>query len=79
MVENPWLPGGISAGGYNAYANSRPFYVRATLFHLALHAPERLGAWLDNGWMGARLDTAWDRETFRLLDRLRAEKPKQRR
>lgn len=71
MLEQGWLPEGEPAGAFDAYANARPFYLRTALFHLALHAPDRLAAWLAQGWIRERCRMAKDRDSFRLIERLR--------
>lgn len=70
MLDTMWLPEGEPNGAFDAYANARPFYLRAALFHLALHAPDRLGAWLAQGWIRERCRMAKDRDTFRLIEKL---------
>lgn len=71
MLEQGWLPAGDPTGGFDAYDNARPFYLRTALFHLALHAPDRLAAWLAQGWIRERCRMAKDRDSFRLIERLR--------
>jgi hypothetical protein len=72
MIEKQWLPNGCETGGFDAYRNSRPFYIRAAVFHLALDAPDRLDSWLAQEWMNRWYSWPKDRETFRLLKTLRA-------
>jgi len=67
MIETGWRPYGI--GRDDAYSNAAAFYYRAAIFNRALHAPEQVPAW--EAVMG---DTAKDRETKRLLARLRRRK-----
>lgn len=74
MLEKTWLPEGDPIGAFDAYANARPFYLRTALFHLALHAPERLEAWLALGWIRERCRMAKDRDTFRLIEQLRGKR-----
>lgn len=71
MLDSMWLPEGEPTGAFDAYANARPFHLRTALFHLALHAPDRLGAWLAQDWIRERCRMAKDRDTFRLIQKLR--------
>jgi len=70
MLETGWLPNSVGSGAYDAYGNSRPFFVRTVALHLALHAPGRLDAFLGRDWIARWCDTSRDRETFRLVKSL---------
>lgn len=76
MVATGWLPGSVSAGGYDAYGNSAHFYYRAASLHIAFDQPERFAAWIERPWIRERLSMAVDRATFRLLDTLGKGAPK---
>ena len=71
MIEQGWLPDGVSTGGYDAYGNSAHYYYRAASLHVALNAPDRFDAWLDRPWIKTTLTMAVDRQTFKLLDAVR--------
>lgn len=75
-LEKMWLPD-RAGGSIDAYGNTRRFYLRVALFHLALHAPDRLDAWLDLPWLSAP-DGASTRETLRLVKQLRVKAAKRR-
>ncbi|UHS58784.1 hypothetical protein [Agrobacterium vaccinii] len=66
VVEKGWLPDKCG-GNTDEYANTRPFYVRAALFHLARHRAEQLDAWLTPSAVARWSGMAYDRETLRLI------------
>ncbi|CDZ64310.1 Hypothetical protein NGAL_HAMBI2566_59890 [Neorhizobium galegae bv. orientalis] len=66
VVEKGWLPDKCG-GNTDEYANTRPFYVRAALFHLARYKPEQLDAWLTPAAVARWSSMAYDRETLRLI------------
>ncbi|QEI08022.1 hypothetical protein FXN63_20890 [Pigmentiphaga aceris] len=74
VIDKGWLPD-KALGSVDDYANTKPFYVRAALFHLARHQPERLDAWLTPDAVLRWTDMAYDRETLRLVKKLKARKP----
>lgn len=67
VIEKRWLPD--RCAGFDEHYNIRPFYVRATLFHLFRNRPEELSVWLTEGEVHRWQDMAYDRETLRLIRR----------
>ncbi|AOF92360.1 hypothetical protein [Sinorhizobium sp. RAC02] len=70
IVVKGWLPDKCG-GNTDEYANTRPFYLRAALFHLARHKPEQLDAWLTPVAVARWSGMAYDRETLRLIKKRR--------
>jgi hypothetical protein len=71
MVDEGWLPTGVGEGAYDAYDNSRPYFFRAAAFHIALHHPDALDSYIGKPWIRKWLSMAADRETFRLIEKLK--------
>lgn len=74
VIDKGWLPD-KALGSIDDYANAKPFYVRAALFNLARHQPAQVDAWLAPSAVIRWSDMAYDRETQRLMKKLRARKP----
>ncbi len=82
MIRTGWLPGSVSAGGYDAYGNVSTFYFRAASLHFGLDHPEKFMAWMERSWLDRDKADRKGRETFRVLDALgksAAKKPAKRR
>lgn len=71
VIEKGWLPD-RAGGSVDEYGNAQPFYVRATLFHLARHQPERLEPWLTPQQVSRWSGMAYSRETLRLIKAYRS-------
>ena len=74
VIDKGWLPD-KALGSVDDYANAKPFYVRAALFYLARHQPAQVDAWLTPEAVTRWSDMAYDRETLRLIKKLKARKP----
>lgn len=74
VIEKAWLPERAGGGSGDEYLNAQPFYVRATLFHLARHKPEKLADWLDPENVPRWCKMAYDRETMRLMKKVLRER-----
>ena len=70
IIEKGWLPNGIGTGAFDAYGNSRRYYFRAAVFHLAKTAPERLAPWLASEGVTFWCTSSTDRETLRMAKKL---------
>lgn len=72
VLETGWLPRNHNT--YDGYDNAAPFYLRAAMFHVALHQPDALDVWVDSARLRDISTMAKDRETFRLMEAHRKKK-----